>query len=144
MTARIHIAWSRRIASRPGDAASPSARIGARLPDQHSVGLHALAGLVAKKGLAQKLSGDTLPDVFPSTTDPTRPDSRHPQAREFASGLVPHVDTQNAARGLHSLALAAADALYDNYASYGIRNVLKHNPDTLPRITAGLDAKLGL
>ena len=42
----------------------------------------------------------------------------------------------------YSLALAAADALYDNYANYGIRNVLS-NPNTLPRITADLDQKLG-
>ncbi len=42
----------------------------------------------------------------------------------------------------YSLALSAADALYDNYANYGIRNVLR-NPDTLPRITADLDQKLG-
>jgi hypothetical protein len=43
----------------------------------------------------------------------------------------------------YQLALAAADALYDNYANYGIRNIL-NNPATLPRITADLDAKLGL
>jgi hypothetical protein len=42
----------------------------------------------------------------------------------------------------YNLALAAADALYDNYASYGIRNVL-NNPDNLRQITAELDKKLG-
>ena len=42
-----------------------------------------------------------------------------------------------------TLALAAADALYLNYASYGIRNILT-NPESLPRITADLDVKLGL
>ena len=52
------------------------------------------------------------------------------------------MSTQNALAA-YSLALAAADALYDNYASYGIRNILT-NPETLPRITADLDAKLGL
>jgi hypothetical protein len=38
-------------------------------------------------------------------------------------------------------ALAAADALFDNYASYGLRNTF-NNPQTLPRITS--DSKLGL
>ena len=52
------------------------------------------------------------------------------------------MSTQNALAA-YSLALAAADALYDNYASYGIRNILT-NPATLPRITADLDGKLGL
>ena len=42
----------------------------------------------------------------------------------------------------YNLALAAAGALYDNYANYGIRNVLR-NPDRLPGITADLDQKLG-
>ena len=41
------------------------------------------------------------------------------------------MSTQNALAA-YSLALAAADALYDNYASYGIRNILT-NPETLPR-----------
>ncbi len=50
------------------------------------------------------------------------------------------MSTQNA-QVAYSLALAAADALYDNYANYGIRNILT-NPETLPRITADLDAKL--
>ncbi len=42
----------------------------------------------------------------------------------------------------YTIALAAADALYDNYANYGIGNILR-NPDRLPRITADLDQKLG-
>ncbi len=50
--------------------------------------------------------------------------------------------TRQNAIAAYSLALAAADALYDNYANYGIRNVLT-NPDRLPRITADLDQKLG-
>ena len=52
------------------------------------------------------------------------------------------MNTQNALAA-YSLALAAADALYDSYANYGIRNILT-NPQALPRITADLDAKLGL
>lgn len=50
--------------------------------------------------------------------------------------------TKQNAIAAYSLALAAADALYDSYANYGIRNVLR-NPDGLARITADLDRKLG-
>jgi hypothetical protein len=94
-----------------------------------------------QEGLAQKLSGDTLPAEV------------REQLRQLAeTGAIPKLEnlrqnwsrmsTQNAQAAYH-LALAAADALYDNYASYGIRNIL-NNPATLPRITADLDAKLGL
>ena len=94
-----------------------------------------------QEGLAQKLSGDTLPVA-------TR-DQLHRLAETHAIPKLENLrqnwsrmSTQNAVAA-YSLALAAADALYDNYASYGIRNILT-NPDTLPRITADLDAKLGL
>lgn len=94
-----------------------------------------------QEGLAQKLSGDTLPATV------------REQLRQLAEAhAIPRLEnlrqdwsrmsTQNA-RAAYSLALAAADALYDNYASYGIRNILA-NPETLPRITANLDSKLGL
>jgi hypothetical protein len=51
------------------------------------------------------------------------------------------LSTDNA-RMAYSLALAAADALYDNYSSYGLRNIL-NNPQSLPQITTELDKKLG-
>lgn len=93
-----------------------------------------------QEGLAQKLSGDTLPS------------SERDQLRQLAaSHQIPRLEnlrqdwsrlnTANA-RAAYALALAAADALYDNYASYGIRNIL-NNPQTLPRITSDLDSKLG-
>src|SRR5579864_8183624 len=47
------------------------------------------------------------------------------------------------ARLAYNLALAAADALYENYSSYGIRNVI-NNPESLRQVTAELDKKLGL
>ncbi len=94
-----------------------------------------------QEGLAQKLSGDTLPVA-------TR-DQLHRLAETHAIPKLENLrqnwsrmSTQNAVAA-YSLALAAADALYDNYANYGIRNILT-NPDTLPRITADLDIKLGL
>lgn len=94
-----------------------------------------------QEGLAQKLSGDILP-----------PGAREQLLQLAQTRAIPKLEnlrqdwsrmsTQNALSA-YRLALAAADALYDNYASYGIRNIL-NNPETFPRITAALDAKLGL
>lgn len=93
-----------------------------------------------QEGMAQKLSGDTLSA------------NERDQLRQLAAAhQIPRLEnlrqdwsrlsTANA-RAAYALALAAADALFDNYAAYGIRNVL-NNPQTLPRITADLDSKLG-
>ena len=93
-----------------------------------------------QEGLAQKLSGDVL-----------RPAIREQLRQLAAAHAIPRLENlgqdwssmakQNAVAA-YSLALSAADALYENYANYGIRNVLT-NPDRLPRITADLDQKLG-
>ena len=53
-----------------------------------------------------------------------------------------NLSVENARLAYH-LALAAADALYENYAAYGIRNIV-NNPQRLAQITADLDQKLGL
>jgi hypothetical protein len=52
------------------------------------------------------------------------------------------MNTQNA-RIAYSVALLAVDTLLDQYANYGIRNIL-HNPDMLARVTEGVDKTLGL
>jgi tetratricopeptide (TPR) repeat protein len=93
-----------------------------------------------QEGLAQKLSGDTLHSAI------------RDQLRQLAAAhAIPRLEsigqdwsgmTKQNAVAAYSLALAAADALYDSYANYGIRNVLR-NPDGLARITADLDQKLG-
>jgi len=94
-----------------------------------------------QEGLAQKLSGDTLPANMR--------DQLHQLAQAHAIPKLENLQqnwsrlSSHNAYAAYSLALAAADALYDNYATYGIRNVL-NNPATLPQITANLDAKLGL
>jgi tetratricopeptide (TPR) repeat protein len=93
-----------------------------------------------QEGLAQKLSGDVL-----------QPSVRERLRQLAASHAIPRLEnlgqdwssmTKPNAVAAYSLALSAADALYDNYASYGIRNVL-NNPERLPGITADLDHKLG-
>jgi tetratricopeptide (TPR) repeat protein len=93
-----------------------------------------------QEGLAQKLSGDLL-----------RPSVREQLRQLAATHAIPRLENlgqdwssmakQNAVAA-YSLALSAADALYDNYSNYGIRNVLR-NPERLPGITADLDQKLG-
>ena len=94
-----------------------------------------------QEGLAQKLSGDTLPAAVREQLRQLAGTHAIPKLENLRQDWS-RMSTQNAFAA-YSLALAAADALYDNYASYGIRNILV-NPETLPRITADLDAKLGL
>ena len=94
-----------------------------------------------QEGLAQKLSGDTLPATVREQLRQMAQAHAIPKLENLRQDWS-RMSTQNALAA-YSLALAAADALYDNYASYGIRNILT-NPETLPRITADLDAKLGL
>jgi tetratricopeptide (TPR) repeat protein len=93
-----------------------------------------------QEGLAQKLSGDMLRPVI------------RDQLRQLAAAhAIPRLEnlgqdwsslTKQNAVSAYSLALSAADALYDGDVNYGIRNVLR-NPDRLPGITADLDQKLG-
>jgi Flp pilus assembly protein TadD len=94
-----------------------------------------------QEGLAQKLSGDRLPANVREQLRQLAQTHAIPRLENLQQNWS-RMSTQNALAA-YSLALAAADALYDNYASYGIRNVLT-NPDTLPRVTADLDLKLGL
>jgi tetratricopeptide (TPR) repeat protein len=94
-----------------------------------------------QEGLAQKLSGDTLP---PSVRE---------QLRQLAvTRAIPRLEdlgvawftmSRQDAVAAYNLSLAAADALYANYAAYGIRRLLS-DPEAFPRITAELDEKLGL
>jgi tetratricopeptide (TPR) repeat protein len=94
-----------------------------------------------QEGLAQKLSGDRLPANVREQLRQLAQTHAIPKLENLQQNWS-RMSTQNALAA-YSLALAAADALYDNYASYGIRNVLT-NPETLPRVTADLDLKLGL
>ena len=47
------------------------------------------------------------------------------------------------ARVAYSLALAAVDALYENFGSDGVRNLMR-SPERLAAISAELDKRLGL
>jgi tetratricopeptide (TPR) repeat protein len=94
-----------------------------------------------QEGLAQKLSGDTLSAAVREQLRQLAQVHAIPKLENLRQDWS-RMNTQNALAA-YSLALAAADALYDNYARYGIRNILA-NPESLPRITADLDSKLGL
>lgn len=94
-----------------------------------------------QEGLAQKLSGDTLPATVRDQLQKLAAAHAIPKLENLRQDWS-RMSTQNA-RAAYSLALAAADDLYDDFASYGIRNILS-NPEMLPRVTADLDAKLGL
>jgi hypothetical protein len=94
-----------------------------------------------QEGLAQKLSGDTL-----------QPAVRGQLRQMAAAHKIPRLENlgvdwfsmpRQEAVAAYNLSLAAADALYDDYASHGIREILA-NPEALPNITADLDARLGL
>jgi tetratricopeptide (TPR) repeat protein len=94
-----------------------------------------------QEGLAQKFSGETL----------AAPD-REQLHRLAEAHAIPRLENLRQdwsllnidnARVAYNLALAAADALVDNYQMFGIRNIV-NNPQSLQQITADLDKKLGL
>jgi hypothetical protein len=91
------------------------------------------------EGLAQKLSGDTLPRA------------RLDQVKlSIRAGKLPRLDNMNRnwsrmsaqhAQRAYDYALMAVDLMYDVYRNYGIQNIFR-NPDRLPQITADLDNRL--
>ena len=137
---RIHIAWTE------GAQLGPQTRRALAHEMVHACLTSIPSGNSAwpawlQEGLAQKLSGDTL---APATRDQLRQLAqahRLPRLEDLRQDWS-RLSIENA-RLAYNMALAAADALYDNYVSYGIRNVLS-NPDNLTQVTAELDKKLGL
>jgi tetratricopeptide (TPR) repeat protein len=94
-----------------------------------------------QEGLAQKLSGDTLSTAARDRLRELAEAHKIPRLEDLRQNWS-RMSTENA-RIAYNLALAAADALYDNFYSYGIRNVVT-NPQILQQVTAELDKKLGL
>jgi hypothetical protein len=94
-----------------------------------------------QEGMAQRLSGETL-----------RPEMRAQLAEMAKAGQLPKLealrrgwsglDTQSA-RVAYGLALEAVDALYDNFGTDGVRNLMR-SPERLPAISTELDKRLGL
>jgi hypothetical protein len=94
-----------------------------------------------QEGLAQKLSGDTLPPSAAATLRQMAAQHSLPRLENIGQSWS-RMSTQHA-RLAYNLALLAVDNMLERYANYGIRNIL-NNPDQLPAITAELDRTLGL
>lgn len=94
-----------------------------------------------QEGMAQKLSGETL-----------APEARAQLAELAKAGQLPKLEAlrrgwsglnAQSARVAYALALEAVDALYDNFGTDGVRNLMR-NPERLPAVSAELDKRLGL
>ncbi len=92
-----------------------------------------------QEGLAQKLSGDRLGPQVREQLHQRAQAHQLPRLEE----LHPDWSRMNAdqARIAYTLALAAADALYDDDPN-GLRNILR-NPQSLGEVTAELDKRIG-
>jgi tetratricopeptide (TPR) repeat protein len=137
---RIHIAWTE------GKQVGPQMRRALA----HELVHACLTGIPSgtspwpawlQEGLAQKLSGDQLSDASRNQLHQLAAARQIPRLEDLHQDWS-QLSVENA-RLAYNLALAAADALYENYSSSGIRNVV-NNPQRLPQVAAELDRKLGL
>jgi hypothetical protein len=93
------------------------------------------------EGMAQKLSGAALSADMKSKIASMARGGQLPKLEELRQGWS-QLDTAHATLA-YALALAAVDALYENYGNDGVRNLMR-NPERLPAISADLDKRLGL
>jgi tetratricopeptide (TPR) repeat protein len=137
---RIHIAWTE------GKQVGPQMRRALA----HELVHACLTGIPSgtspwpawlQEGLAQKLSGDQLSTASRNQLHQMATARQIPRLEDLHQDWS-QLSIENA-RLAYNLALAAADALYENYSSSGIRNVV-NNPQRLPQVAAELDRKLGL
>ena len=91
------------------------------------------------EGMAQKLSGEQLRPETLAKLKQLAKDGQLPKLAALTQGWA-GLDARNASIA-YALALMAADALYDNYHSDGVRNLMR-NPERLPAITADLEKRL--
>jgi hypothetical protein len=94
-----------------------------------------------QEGLAQKMSGDTLTPAMRAKLEKMAKDGKLPRLENLRQDWS-RLDTAHAVAA-YALSLAAVDMFYENYAAYGIRNLV-NNPHKLADITADLDKRLGL
>jgi hypothetical protein len=137
---RIHIAWTE------GKQVGPQMRRALAHELVHACLTSIPSGAAPwpawlQEGLAQKLSGDQLTAASRDQLHQLAAARQIPRLEDLHQDWS-QLSIENA-RLAYNLALAAADALYDNYSSSGIRNVV-NNPQSLPQVTAALDKKLGL
>lgn len=94
-----------------------------------------------QEGFAQKLSGDRLQPAIQARLKEMAKQGQLPRLEDLKQDWS-RLDNDHAQLA-YALALAAADALFENYHSDGIRNLMR-SPDRLPAISSELDKLLGL
>ncbi|HLX45542.1 MAG TPA: hypothetical protein VKR43_18985 [Bryobacteraceae bacterium] len=94
-----------------------------------------------QEGLAQKLSGDTLPPAMRQKIAELMQGKQLPRLENLGQDWS-RLDSQHA-NAAYALSLAAVELLYENYAKDGVGNLIR-NPQRLAQITADLDKRLGL
>lgn len=93
------------------------------------------------EGLAQYLSGDTLTPAIRQKLAQMAAARKLPRLENLGQDWS-RLDTEHATLA-YALALDGVQTFFEDYAEYGIANLLR-NPERLPGITAALDKKLGL
>ena len=94
-----------------------------------------------QEGLAQKLSGETMrPEVRQRLTVMAQ-EKKLPKLSNLGQDWS-RMDTEHAVLA-YALSLAAVEVFYQDYAGYGIGNLLR-NPERLAAITTDLERRLGL
>ncbi len=93
------------------------------------------------EGIAQKLSGDSLSAAQTKKLADLARQGRLPRLSNLKQSWS-RMDAEHAAEA-YALSLAAVELLWQDSGLDGVRNLLR-NPDSLPRIAAELDRKLGL
>jgi len=94
-----------------------------------------------QEGLAQKLSGDALTPALHAQIEKMAKDGKLPRLENLHQDWS-RLDTAHAVAA-YALSLAAVEMFYQDYAAYGIRNLV-NNPNKLAQITTELDKRLGL
>jgi tetratricopeptide (TPR) repeat protein len=93
------------------------------------------------EGMAQKLSGAALSPAAKAQIAAMAKAGQLPKLEQLKQGWS-QLDSTHA-RIAYTLALAAVNALYENFGSDGVRNLMR-SPERLPAISAELDKRLGL
>lgn len=93
------------------------------------------------EGLAQYLSGDSLTPAIRQKLAQMAQARKLPRLENLGQDWS-RLDAEHAALA-YALALAGVQTFFEDYAQYGIANLLR-NPDKLGSITSELDKKLGL
>jgi tetratricopeptide (TPR) repeat protein len=94
-----------------------------------------------QEGLAQKFSGDVLSPAIRTKLEKMAKDGKLPRLENLHQDWS-RLDTDHAVAA-YAMSLAAVELFYENYAGYGVRNLV-NNPDKLASITNELDRRLGL